>query len=229
MRIQRVGDRVLSIGSGMQIVTPRSAAAAAGWWEVAGKTCVAAYQPKGAASYAASKINLANPGTYDASEGVLPTWATETGWTFNGTTQYLTVGVLPWTETWTCLAQFSGVSNEGVVLGSALGTWAYYYNLQPRHPWGARYYHNWNQYVTKSPVVAAGNMAMAASNCYYDGIADGIIASPVAWQANLFTAIGALGGNLSLFIAGNIVAVAFYSDTLSAAEVATVAAAMAAL
>lgn len=29
-----------------------AAAAAAGWWVVAGKTCVAAYQPKGAASLA---------------------------------------------------------------------------------------------------------------------------------------------------------------------------------
>lgn len=67
------------------------ASAAGNWWEVAGQTCVAAYCPKGAADYAASKGNLANPGTWTAADGAAyPTWAAETGWTFNGTTQYLT-------------------------------------------------------------------------------------------------------------------------------------------
>ena len=38
---------------------------AGGWWDLNGTitSCIAAYQPKGAASYAASKVNLANPGT----------------------------------------------------------------------------------------------------------------------------------------------------------------------
>lgn len=69
--------------------------AAADWWVVPGKTCVAAYQPIGAASLAASYVNLANPGTYDAAPGVAPTWASATGWTFNGSTQYLTTGITP--------------------------------------------------------------------------------------------------------------------------------------
>src|SRR4030042_266315 len=64
------------------------------WWLAGGisaANCLAAYQPKGAASYAASKVNLANPGTYDAVDGVaFPTWAAATGWTFNGVAQYLT-------------------------------------------------------------------------------------------------------------------------------------------
>ena len=42
------------------------------WWVVAGKTCVAAYEPLGAASLAASYVNLANPGTYDATPGTTP-------------------------------------------------------------------------------------------------------------------------------------------------------------
>jgi hypothetical protein len=51
------------------------------WWYVAGQTCVAAYQPIGAPSLAASYVILANPGTYDAAPGVAPTFDAATGWT----------------------------------------------------------------------------------------------------------------------------------------------------
>lgn len=57
-------------------------AAAANWWEAGGATAVVAYQAKGAASYAASLSNLANPGTYDLTEGDAPNWDTTTGWQF---------------------------------------------------------------------------------------------------------------------------------------------------
>jgi len=56
--------------------------------------CVAAYEPVCAVSRADSYINRANPGTYDATAPVAaPTWADSTGWTFNGTTQYLSTGL----------------------------------------------------------------------------------------------------------------------------------------
>lgn len=64
-------------------------------WYLAGgvspANCIAAYQPKGAASYAASLVNLANPGTYDCTEGVAPTWDIA-GWSFDGTDDYLITG-----------------------------------------------------------------------------------------------------------------------------------------
>lgn len=62
-----------------------------------------AYQPKAATGtiyernvpdYATSKINLANPGTYDAVEGVAPNWSAATGWTGTGT-QYLDTTLIP--------------------------------------------------------------------------------------------------------------------------------------
>lgn len=46
---------------------------------------IAAYEAEGAASYAASKINLANPGTYDITNeggGGAPTWDATKGWIF---------------------------------------------------------------------------------------------------------------------------------------------------
>lgn len=67
-------------------------------WYLAGNipaaNCLAAFKPKGAASYAASKVNIITPGTNDATDGVAyPTWASATGWTFTAaSSQYLTVG-----------------------------------------------------------------------------------------------------------------------------------------
>jgi len=56
------------------------------WWLAGGipaSACIAAYQAKGASSYEASKVNLANPGTYDCIAGgaVEPT-LTADGWFF---------------------------------------------------------------------------------------------------------------------------------------------------
>jgi hypothetical protein len=66
-------------------------------WYLAGgvdpANCIAAYQAKGAASYAASKVNLANPGTWDLSEIIAPTWNALTGWTFDGATTLLDTGL----------------------------------------------------------------------------------------------------------------------------------------
>lgn len=61
------------------------------WWEAGGATgCVEAHQPKGAASYAASKVNLNNPGTNDITDDAQkPSWDAADGWTFNGSTNYL--------------------------------------------------------------------------------------------------------------------------------------------
>jgi hypothetical protein len=56
--------------------------------------CVAAYQPQNAANYTTSKINLANPGTYDAAEGSAPSWDSVNGWKFVST-HYLTTGIIP--------------------------------------------------------------------------------------------------------------------------------------
>lgn len=75
----------------------RAAAAAVPWWLAGGveaANAIAVYQPKGAASLAASYSNLANPGTYDAAPGVAPTWASATGWTFSGT-EYLLSSLSP--------------------------------------------------------------------------------------------------------------------------------------
>lgn len=55
------------------------------WWLTAGISsadCIAVFQPIGAASYALSKVNLANPGTYNlTNEATYPNWDSTNGWT----------------------------------------------------------------------------------------------------------------------------------------------------
>jgi len=66
--------------------------------------CVAAYQPKGAASYAASKVNLANPGTYNLTEEVgAVSWDTDNGWK-GDKTNYFTTGIVP-SGQWTVIVR----------------------------------------------------------------------------------------------------------------------------
>lgn len=100
--------------------SPRTAAAVAsgGWWlsgGIAPANCIAAYQAKGAASYAGSKSNLANPGTYDLTEGSAPGWDATNGWDFvytNGN-YLITSSAIPVTGTWSIMARFSGALLNG--------------------------------------------------------------------------------------------------------------------
>jgi hypothetical protein len=193
------------------------------WWSVAGivpSSCVAAYQPKGAASLVASYINLANPGTYDATPGVAPTWATGTGWAFDGAMQYLTTGIVP-ASGWSIICQFAGGS--GVVTMDVCGlsiaaapTKRFY--LRPRH--GASHSHVYG-YGSAANIVAsrlaAGNMGLAGSACYLNGVPDGIAGVWVNTTAEIY--IGCENnGAPAAFWNGSISALGVYSTTISAAQ-----------
>jgi hypothetical protein len=203
------------------------------WWLAGGidpAVVVAAYQPKGAASLAASYVNLANPGTNDAAPGVAPTFDAATGWTFNGT-QNLVTGILA-TGTTTIVARFSDASNNGYLLGvsetvARLG-------VSPRRGTGTvvRYlYSSVSSFVDISPGMSAGVLGLAGPNRYRDGASDG------AFSAETFTSISQMrigaatdaSAAAFAFFSGNIIAVAIASSTLTAGQVAALSAAMAAL
>ena len=62
------------------------AEAVADWWlsgGIAAANCIVAYQPKGAADYATSKVNLANPGTLNLTDPTnYPAWSASNGWDY---------------------------------------------------------------------------------------------------------------------------------------------------
>jgi len=203
-------------------------ATAAAWWYVAGKTCVAAYQPKGAASYTASLVNLANPGTYDATEGVAPAWSAGAGWDFNGVDQWLNSNV-PANIANTFLVQYTNLVATGgarYIMGTS-GSFTYRTGIEV-HNTAVRYMHGGQ--VDVSPSLAAGNLGVAGTQGYRNGVAEGGSCGTGISDATKHY-IGALNnsGSPSNFHDVTIVAIAMYAEVLTDLEMAALVAAMAAL
>ena len=230
MTIQRIG-RIGAIPTDVMDVRVRTPIGRKpAWWQVAGKTCVAAYQPKGAASLAASYVNLANPGTYDAAPGVAPT-LTADGWTFDGTTQYLTTGIVPGTG-WTMIVRVNQNGGQNVqLIAGASETNANGFalrlivaSLQAVYVHGS----GWSADV----VSLSGIHAIAKQQGYYNGIPTASGGSgTLSTTRGIFIGQQNVAGSIydPYFFSGSMDALAIYSDTLTAGEVAAVSAAMAAL
>ena len=208
--------------------------AAAPWWEIAGQTCVAAYQPKGAASLADSYTNLANPGVYDAVPGVAPTWDAIAGWIFNGSTQYLATGVLA-AQYMSAIVRFSDVTTQDRhIFGSTDGN--AYFAIVPR--WtgvgGGVLYAHGNLTVGEGQQGGAGQLTTGVLALTAKGFRDGVpdSAACTGWSGSgLSIYIGGRNqsGSLANPCGSKIEAFALYSALLSDGEIATLSAAMAAL
>lgn len=191
-----------------------------GWWTIAGQTVVAAYQPKGAADLAASYVNLANPGTYNAFPGVAPTWDAATGWTFD-TTQYLRTGLVPNGSNWSFFARFSDVSINMYVMGGRHGPQdrELAYNLTAGGHVLYRYGNATVTFYTTAP--AYGVIGLAGVDGYLDGSDVVTLASATISGSTQELYLGKLNNNgVIAGYGGAIQAVAIYSTTLSAADVA---------
>lgn len=195
------------------------------WYRAGGAPVpIAAYQPKGAASLAASYINLANPGTYNATvPTAAPTWDVVNGWIFNGSSQYLSTGYNVPVPTPTVIVKFSNVTNAGYIFGCNTGS---YFLLCPNAATGkVQYYRGCDAGVIRetAPVLTSGVLAM--TNYGYrngsvdttalptDGVA---IAEPIR--------IGSRGA--ANYTACYIQAFAIYSTWLTAPQVLAVTNAM---
>jgi len=197
---------------------------AAGWWDVEGKTCVAAYQAKGAASYAASLSNLANPGTYDLTEVAAPDWATGTGWTFDSADR-LNTGYA-FSANNTVIVRFTPASNGHT--RKICTTTSEYVRVAL-----TRDYTNVIKYIANgnangSSALSDGTsyvVALANGKGYLDGSSDATIGSPSSNNGTMN--IGAY--NASDTTAGSIAAFAMYSSELSGDEISALSTAMAAL
>jgi len=206
-----------------------ASAAVAGWWEVAGKTCVAAYQPKGAASLAASYVNLAQPGVNDAAPGNAPTFATATGWTFvAANSQYLTTGIVqPGSTSWSTFVRFSG--SDGVLVGARNDYYLQSFHLRITSS-GNRSDVRLGNTATSFAYMSSGVWGYAGTAEYLNGLSRGtVVQGPV--PTGIAMTIGAENGvtGMFLYFNGTVAAVAVYSDALTAGEAGTLSTAMAEL
>lgn len=205
---------------------PGLASAAVPWWlagGVAAGNCVAAYQAKGAASYAASKVNLANPGTYDAANGTAyPTWDAATGWAFNGVNQYLSTSVNPSSGTWSYIIRYDG-----------LGTGTYTRLMGTTNIFFERGSSDTESYFMNFAIATTGGLprvgavlCMADRKCYHDAVLKSTMSAGTGSESNLIIGSNIVGSRYAQFKG---VAVAIYSSTLTATQVAAITAAMQAL
>ena len=207
-------------------------AAGANWWEptTGSFTCVAAYQAIGAASLAASYVNLANPGTNDLTEGDAPTFDTSYGWDFNGSSDVLYTGVVPTTD-YTAIVRFSdGGTADNYIFGTFNNDTNAAFGIRANDGWGAKNYYNAGD-VWSNGGLTSGVFAIAGKAVYKDGAYSATIpAGSGSWTNDL--TIG--GRNTAPFgIAGytnaRIQAVAIYSTTLDATQIAEITTNMQAL
>jgi len=217
----------------------RGGAAAAAWYLAGGVSaanCVAAYQPIGAASLAASYVNLANPGTYNAAPGVAPTFDTATGWMFNGSTQYLIAPFSPaYDRSWSFVVRYSDAnSNIGVTFGIRTADSSCRVQIVPGRTNDNRQYIYGNSAAVltiSSGGTPSGVMAIAGTTAYINGVSDGSIPGANGGSSALQFHIAAriYGASVDSYFPGNIQAVAIYNTTLTAPQVAAISTAMAAL
>lgn len=212
-----------------------------GWWNDNGNIAgaVAAYSPVGAASLAASYSNLANPGTYDAAPvgGSTPSFSAVTGWTFNGSSQYLDTGLTPTTDlTWSMIIRYSGFaagSSKALAgtykdTGSPQGTF-----LIQSDSAAAMAIRNGSiaSVATNAPALAAGVYGIAGRTAYRNGVAESNLFPANTGPGAYSIYIGAMHYQTGAanFGASTIQAIAIYNTTLTAGEVATLTTRMLAL
>lgn len=217
----RATQRLHTLG-GAQVIQ-RIPSASSDWWDIAGETCVAAYQAKGAASLAASYVNLANPGTYDLTTTSAPDWNTSTGWTKSAGGHLLNTGIVP-------DGNFSIIGRYAGLVGSGAGAWLMVSStpgavlgMYPNRTGTARGYRWGNGTSNTGSAVAAGVMAQCGPNGYHDGSLD-VTLTGTFGTSSMGITIFSVDGNYFA-----VLAVAIYSTTLDAAQVASLSAAMAAL
>ena len=215
-------------------------AGASGWWlgdDIPSANCLLCYQPKGAADYTASQVNLANPGTYDATAGNNPTFATGTGWSFDGSNNYLLTGLAPGAGTWTYIVQCANAIDSGdpVVWGERDQVVANSYvmmilyggigNNRLRHYNGPYADH------TDAAKCSGGNYCIADRDGYYNGADLSITIGAFTGSSHNAMYVGAYNdrGSAASFYQGDIIAFAVYNITLTSTQISTLATSMAAL
>lgn len=216
----------------------QAAGAGGGWWDLNGtiSSCIAAYQPKGAASYAASKVNLANAGTYDLTDGTAyPDWDTSTGWKGDGAASNgkCLISTIKPSSDWTLIARYSSAqASNDCLLGfqDYSGGYRYYglwfYHVAPTQRWC---YGLIGTYIYGQAATSSGVMAQAGLKAYLNGTEVGDIPSGGAVSSTLPIIILASKASGDYGCAAYMQACAIYNTTLTSTQIGNLTTAMAAL
>lgn len=219
-------------GGGFTNPFASSRAAAIPWYlsgGIAAANCVGAYQAKGAASLAASYVNLANPGTNDLTVGDAPAWDTSYGWDFTGS-KYLQTGLQPTPSVWTMLVQFTNAPTGLSVIVGCIGLGDTRFFICPGNGSSNVFYGDGAE-LAVPPNLVSGNLALAGNRAYRNGTVEGDAIGAASGNPGRDIWIGCANSNGSpgFNSASKVRAVAIYNINIGATAVAAVATAMAAL
>lgn len=198
---------------------------------VAAANCKLAYKAIGAASLAASYVNLANPGTNDLTTSAAPTFAAATGWKGDGATKFLETGYTPpVTQNISFLIRYTSAGTNEITFGlygggnnqifafpQLLGTKVEYQN---------------GKALDVAPGLTSGVLGIAGLTAYRNGIAEpgniavGIPTSYAGLTINILRRFRA-GGASDSYFSGYVQAFAFYDAVLTPAQMLAVSTAMA--
>ena len=219
---------------------PRSVASGVEpWWlsgGIAAANCVAAYQPKGAASYEASKVNLNSPGTYDAVDGTAyPTWNATNGWMFNQSfLQYLTTGLIPIVTSynWSLMVRYSNADTNTQYTGIAGRYVSNRYFCLLQKEYSLTGFRHGSGTLEAGQSLTSGVSGFCGNQAYQNGTNVGQISITVGASTTVPMSIGALqtgATTWSYYFTGNILALAVYDSTLTPTQVGLLTTAMNAL
>ena len=206
------------------------------WWDPNDEgLCIwSVYQPVGAASFAASLVDLSGNGNNAGDPGgaATPGWTAANGWDFDGIADYLTTTFVPQNDqSQSMLVQHTNaVPSNGYVFGQTDGG-VDYYSLRPER-FGSVRYRNGAAETAVVPGLASGNLGIAGNRGYRNGIAEGAALVAYGGGAPVAScAIGALnnGGVIGSFDNVEVRAIVLYNCILTAPQMLTVMTAMAAL
>jgi len=204
-----------------------------GWWDPNNEgLCVwGAWQAKGALSLADSYVDLSGNGN-NLSLGVAPGWAVGTGWQFDGVTHFLKTGFIPASDqSQSYFIQFtngSAVTGNKVLFGMLSGVqWTW---IRPVPNAIQLDYAHGTTNVFVSPNKTTGNLGIAGNQGYRDGVPDGGAIAGFSAAPTRDIWIGAMNnGAATWYYQFYGIAFVIYDCVLTAGQVASVYAAMAAL
>ena len=202
------------------------------WWDPNGEglCIVGAYQGKGAASRAASYVNLANPGTFDLVEvSGQPSWNTAYGWRdFFTPTCALDTGITI-VNLYTVLVQFAGAVS--VTAGYAIGGFVGGIIMSPwRTSLPDTAWLKYSAWYLGLAAQVSGNLAVTRNDAYFNGAPQGAaFINIVGPQGSCFIGAYNNAGNPGAPFKYDIHAASVYSCILTDPQVLAVATAMALL
>lgn len=237
MHTYRPGQKIINIGGSNRYQHGKPSGAVS-WWLAGGvlpSNCIAAYQPIGAASYAASKANLNNPGVLDAQDATIPAWDTGRGWIFDGYTQALYIMWPPKQEN--CIIariKHYGGSGSGItqhIVGAQVDAVNKLHYIRVSTSPNRVGYSNSLDFNYTAPSLSDVTLSFSAKRCFYNGSYVGTVTYGLTDNYTDRIGIGMLRRNGAYYwgFNGDILAIAFYNPHLSDAQVAAVTAAMQAL